>query len=486
MSPRTREGRLAIAAAVVLGVVLVIGLVRPRPLGHDEATYAVGARALVESDPADDYPVYRPRAMPPLLVPGVVAGGDAWALRLPFALGAFGYAALVMAVARRLGGARAAALAFATQVTAAPWMWRACEALSDLPAAAALVGMTLLAIDEGPRDRARAWAWALFAALGAAAIYLRYASAPTVAVIGVAALVVYPRRWRAIVLAGVAVAAAVVPLLVWSHAVTGTVTGALELSVKMGRREYAGEGLVYYATHWPTTVAGPVMGVIALLGVGWGLAAWWPASASRPGLVDVDVDPAETARSTSARTRARRLLVVAALGQILLLGWRVHGEGRYVFFATSTSTALGAAWLVARPRRARIATWTLAIAAIPSAVITVRQLEHLGAQRVAFVRASSALRTAAAGGSCIVLTGNVPQAIWYTRCHVHPSWGAPEEWMFAGYDRVFLIEAAGQVRQPDAATLVRPGVRWRPIACEPSPRWCVYLAERTPITPPGP
>ena len=475
---RSDQGPLVLGTALVLAVVLGFGLARARPLGHDEATYALGAHGLSDRDAADEYPVYRPRAMPLLLAPGVLAGGAPWQLRLPFALGAVGYALLVMAVARRLGGRRAAALAFATQVTAAPWLWRACEALSDLPAAAALVAMTLIAIDDGDRPRARPSAWLQFAALGAAAIYLRYASAPTVAVIGLAALVVYPARWRQVVLAGLAVAAAVVPVLWWSHAVTGHATGVLELSVKMGRREYPGQGLWYYLTHWPTTVAGPVMGVIALVGLVAGLAAWRRGE-PRPGLADVDVDADLVAQGELARHRhrARRFLVIAAIGQLLLLGWRVHGEGRYVFFAMSTLTALGAAWLAGRPRRAMIAAVVIAVAAVPSAVLTCWQLERLADQRAGFVAATAALRADAGGRRCMVLTGNVPQAVWYTGCHGHPSWGPPEDELLAWYPRVYLIEAAGQVRQPDPTTLVRPGVRWRPVACEQRPAWCVYRAE---------
>lgn len=461
--PPAGWGRWLVAgAAAVLAAVLLIGLVRPRPLGHDEATYAVGARALLAGDAADGYPIYRPLAMPLLLVPGVAAGGDAWTVRLPFALGAVGYALVVTALARRVaaGGASgagttaatAAALAFAAQVTAAPWLWRACEALSDLPAAAALLGMTLLAIDDAARPRPRAWAWALFAALAIAAIYLRHASAPAVALVGGATFVLVPARRRAVALAAVAIAAAVVPLLVWSHAVTGRMTGVLELSVKMGRREYPGEGLWYYLTHWPTTVAGPVMGAIAIVGVVAGVAAW-----RRGG------------------DRARRLLVVAALGQIVALGWRVHGEGRYVFFATSALTVLGAAWLAARPRAATVAAWAIAIAAVPSAAVTVRHLERLAGQRAGFVRAAAAIRADAGGERCLVVTGNVPQAIWYARCHGRIAWGPPDDATLAAFPRVYLLAAAGQVRQPDAATLVRPGFRWRPLACETTPAWCVYV-----------
>ncbi len=41
---RTGEARLIALAALVLAVVLAVGLGHGRPLGHDEATYAVGAR----------------------------------------------------------------------------------------------------------------------------------------------------------------------------------------------------------------------------------------------------------------------------------------------------------------------------------------------------------------------------------------------------------------------------------------------------------
>ncbi|HVV83483.1 MAG TPA: hypothetical protein VHE35_10445, partial [Kofleriaceae bacterium] len=112
--------------------------------------------------------------------------------------------------------------------------------------------------------------------------------------------------------------------------------------------------------------------------------------------------------------------------------------------------------------------------------VAVWQLERLAAQRTAFVRAAAAVRAGAGGAPCLVLTGNVPQAIWYTRCHAWPSWGPPDDTMLATYPHVFLLEAAGQVRQPDAATLVRPGLRWRTVACGERPAWCVHEAERAP------
>ena len=345
------------------------------------------------------------------------------------------------------------------------------------------MAMVLLVIDDGARARGRWWTWPLIAALGAAAIYLRYGSAPAVAAIVAGALIAYPARWRAIALTGVGLAAAIAPLLWWSHAATGRVTGVLDASVKMGRRAYPGEGLWYYVTHWPTTVAGPVMGVIALLGLGWGLTAWRRARTAP--IADVDDDPDDVAHAERSRRQARRLLVIAAVGQLVLLGWRVHGEGRYVFFATSALTALGAAWLAMRPRRRSIAAWVIAIAAIPSALITGRQLAHLADQRAGFVEAAAAIRADAAtiaaratGQRCVILTGNVPQAIWYAGCAAIPAWGPPEDERLAWYQRVYLLTAAGQVRQPDAATLIRPGVAWRPLACSAAPAWCVYRASR--------
>lgn len=461
---RGRWRLLVAGAAVVFLAVVAFGLGRPRPLGHDEATYAVGARALVGGDAVDGYPVYRPLAMPLLLAPQVALGGDDALVRLPFALGAAGYALLVAALAVRLGGRRAGTLALVAQLTAAPWLWRSCEALSDVPAAATLVAMALLVIDDGPRARGRVWSWLLVAALGAAAFYVRYGSAPTIAMLLGGALVAYPARWRAIVGAGALVALALAPFAWWSVATTGRLTGVLDLSAEMGWRPYPGAGLVYYLGHWFTTVAGPVMGAMALAGLVVGAAAF----RSGP-LTD----------EAAARRRAVRLLFVAAVGQLVLLGWRVHGEGRYVFFATSGLTAIGAAWLAARPRLAIVTAVALAVAAVPSALAAGWMLERLHDQRAGFVRAADII-AADRGARCLVLTGSPPQATWYTRCAARLGDRPPDDATLAAFDRVYVLVAPGQVRQPDVAALGRPGLRWEPVRCGDRPRWCVYRATRAP------
>ncbi len=466
-------GWLAIGAAALAVAVVVFGLVRSRPLGHDEATYAVGARAWLSGDAADAYPVYRPLAMPALLVPGVALGGADWQARLPLAIFALGHALLVMALAARLGGRPAALLAFAIQVTAAPWLWRAGEALSDIPSAVTLLAMTVLAIDDGERARGRWWAWPAIAALGAAAIYLRYGSAPTVATIMGGALIAYPARWRQVIGAGALLIAALAPFLWWSHAVTGQVTGVLDLSAEMGWRPYPGAGLVHYVTRWFTTVAGPVMGAVALLGLVVGVGAWWPRDRGR---ALVGHDAAAPSADVASRRRALRLLVVAALGQIALLGWRVHGEGRYIFFATSCLTAIGAAAIVARPRWTRVAMIAIALAAIPSGLFAGWQFERLRGQRAGFVQAAAAIR-AHGGGRCLVVTGNLPQATWYTGCHARAGDVPPDDVTVARFDRVYALIAPGQKRQPTLTALARPGLRWRELACGERPRWCVYVGE---------
>ncbi len=457
-----------VAVAVGLGWVALVGAVVAvvsGSLGHDEAQYALGARGLVDgAADADPYPLHRSIGMRLLAAPGVVAGGSELAIRLPFVLVAMVYAALVWRLARRAGAA-SGLLALAVQVTAAPWLMRSGEALSDLPAAALVLAMVVLMTDDAARPRPRVGAWLGAAVAGAAAIYLRYGSGPLVALVLATVMVVYRRRRVATFLTGVGVALLLVPFFLWSEARTGSLLGVLQVSELAANRAYVGDGLVWYATRWPWAVAGPLMGAVAAVGVAVGISAWRPGRAT-------------AADAEAASARLRRVLVVSALGQIILLGLRAHGEARYVFFATTALTVAGAGWIAIRPRLRAAVLVLSAISAVGGAAVAISRSDRMAWRRVALVGAAAAVRVDADGQRCLVFTGTRPQISWYTGCRTELVGGEPVVAETAtGFDRVYLLSADRAPWQPrDGAALSAPGLTFRPWRCGEAPTWCVWRA----------
>src|SRR6185503_21175740 len=156
-----------------------------------------------------------------------------------------------------------------------PMALRAAELLSDLPAMAGILGgIALLAseLDErsesggrGPvgsadgeggrrlsidRDAGPRWRIVLAAPIFAAAFYVRYGSAPVIALaIAVACALwfraVLRRPWPVLAMVGL-LALLIVPHVLRSRDATGTWLGILEISAGMPRRAYIGEGLITY------------------------------------------------------------------------------------------------------------------------------------------------------------------------------------------------------------------------------------------------
>ncbi|HUQ07750.1 MAG TPA: hypothetical protein VM261_34890 [Kofleriaceae bacterium] len=445
------EGRhpalnLALAWVAIVGVAVAIA---GGGLGNDEAQYALGARDLI-GDAPDPYPLFRSLGMRVLAAPGVLLGGGELAIRLPFVLVAVGYTALVWRLAHRVSGGRveAATVAVAVQTSAWPFLMRTGEALSDIAAAGLLLAMIALALDDAARPQPRRRAWAGIAAAGAAAFYVRYGSAPMVALVMAGLLVVFPARRRVALAAAAVIAVAVVPFFVWSAAETGSVLGVLRVSEAAANRAYVGDGLWWYVSRWPWWVAGPVMAAVALVGV------------------------------ATARDRVRVLLVVVALAQVVILGLRAHGEARYVFFATTALTVAGAAWVAARPR-VRLATLALcAVSAVLGGAYAVGRSHHMAGRRSAMVAACAAVRADARGARCIVYTGTQPQVAWYTGCRTHLIGGgeAPVDGA-RGYARVYLLSAQGAPRQPESGLAASsPRLQFKPLVSGHAPDWFVWRA----------
>ncbi|HUJ60976.1 MAG TPA: glycosyltransferase family 39 protein, partial [Kofleriaceae bacterium] len=260
-----RGAAIAIAAAATL--VLATEIAVAPPLGFDEAVYALGGRSLVGVE-RSYYPDYRPAGMRAVAALGVLAGGKDWQLRIVPAALALAFGAAAIRLARRWHGAAAARLVAACLLAWPQLVERGAQLLSDLPAAlAGLVALgELIAATERdePHPLRRA---ALAGTAAAASFWLRYGAVVAIAATGAAVLVARPRRWRLLAVFAAIVVAAIAPWLWYSEHQTGSLAGiALDAQHAAGN-PHVGAGLATYASGWFVTIAGPVVGVVALIGI---------------------------------------------------------------------------------------------------------------------------------------------------------------------------------------------------------------------------
>ncbi len=428
----TFERRLLGAAMLAWAAVAVIGLGLGPPLGHDEAAYAIVARG--------DAPawLYRSRGVTLLAELGVALGGSDAQLRLASAIANLAIVPAVFAVGRAVFDARTGAWAAAVLAGAYPMISRSAELLGDLPATAAvLAGMAVLAGElgrvDGPRGRV-----VLAAPAFAAAFYLRYASAPVIAIAGVAALALWWRSIRArpwpVVATTAAFALLLVPHVVQSLHRTGAVLGILRASAEVPRRAYWGEGLVTYVSSNPFTYYGVVVAPVLV--------------AALLGLVGL----------ARRRHRAAGFLAIVALGQLVAIGVQSHAQPRYVFTAIALLVVLGVAQLrrLAATRAgvtyAALAALAALAAAWLGAAITVASIHRaVSRKRASILVAAQTLRAHRAHPACIVVAGTGPQLTWYAGCAAIPlGWDDPRL-VDPGLDRFIVATPYATVDGPTYA-----------------------------------
>lgn len=383
----TFERRLLGAAVLAWAIVAAMNLCAGPPLGHDEAAFAIVARG--------DGPIwlYRSRGVVALAQLGLALGGADWQLRLPNAILGLGVVLAVYAVGRAAFSARTGAWAAAILAGAHPMVIRSAELLGDLPATAGILAGIAMLVGELRRPGGPRWRIALAAPAFAAAFYLRYGSAPVIAIAGIAALALWWPSIRARPLPVVAATALFVCLLV-PHALhslhyTAEILGVLHWSAGTPRLAYPGEGLVTYLTSNPFTYYGALVAPVI--------------AAALVGLV------------RTFRSRAPWFLASVAIGQVIAIGLQSHAQPRYVFVAVALLVVLGVetARTLARPRvglALAFAAWlALAIGAIPYARAIARS-------RATITAAAATVRAHQGAAGCVVIAGLVPQLMWYSRC----------------------------------------------------------------------
>lgn len=381
-----RHERLLACAVLAWLVSAIVNLLTGPSLGHDEAMFALIARGEVPPW------IYRSRGVVALGEIGVALGGADWQLRIANTLVGVALPLAVFAAGRAAFDSTTGAWAAAAIAGAHPMVMQNARLLGDLPAAAGVVAGIAVLAHELSRDDGPRWRIVLAAPAFAAAFYMRYASAPVIALAGVAALVLWLRVIIARPLPVLAAAATFVMLLVPHalHAVreTGSVLGVLEFAATVPRRAYVGEGLVTYVTSNPFVFYGALVAPLML-----------------------------AAFVTLARVRRRApwLLGIVAIGQLVAIGLQSHATPRYVFIAVALLVVLGVATVRAYvPVRIAIA---LVIAAwLGATIVTVVSNVRVTASRAPTVAAADVVR-ADRKTPCVILAPFVIQTLeWYTGC----------------------------------------------------------------------
>lgn len=363
------------------------------PIGHDEAQYALAARDLLAGEPLRWS--YLSIGMVILSMPGVALGHGELAIRAVPVVTGLVFVLAATRLARRALGERAAAwlpFVLAASVCVAR---RSSENLSDLPATACLLLLVTLLLEEISREGGPSWRLVAAAPLAAAAFTLRYGSILPIAVIIASVLLVGGRavaRRPGPALATVAVGALLaVPHLLWAHHQTGTALGILHDSSAIIPAEL---GLWQYLTANPFSYYGTVATPLMLLG----LASLW-----------------------RRRDRARALLWLVAVADIVVVGLTTHAQSRYILLGITLLLVLGIGEACTLLERAPRALRALAAATVVFAWLGVLLgLAHTDRnRRVAFepVQAAGAvIREDAAGAPCAVLGRRTMQLEWWSGC----------------------------------------------------------------------
>ncbi len=384
--------RLLVAAVIAWSACVAIGLLCRAPLTSDEAAYALLARGDGETW------LYRSRGVVVLARLGLALGDDELALRLVPTLASLPLVLAVAAVGRRAFGAWTGAIAAAVIAGAHPFVLRGFELLGDLPAAACVLAAIAIILGELAGESPPTYRLVGAAPLLAAAFYLRYGSAPVIALIGLAALACWWRPIRArpgpAIATVIALAALVAPFAIESTRATGSPIGILALAGEVSGRTWFGRGLLVYVVGDPFRQYGALVPFVIV-------AAVW--SAWRP----------------SPRRRIAAFLGAIAFGQIVVLGLVSHASSRFVFVGIALLVVLGVdaldrAMTDSRVRRGALvavcASWLgMAIAVVPFQ-------RHLSRNLAELTASSAAIARDAHGRPCTVAARALPQLMWYTRC----------------------------------------------------------------------
>lgn len=436
---RPIPGWLAVVGLIALAAVLVRIVVGGGELGHDEAAYALKARAWLEGTPDTGWELHRGIGQSVLALAVLPLSESALGLRLLSVVLSVGTVVAVWALGRTMRSDRVGIFAAAMFAVAPSFLRRGAEFLSDLPSTGLLLIVTMLLWKWLTSEPASDRYLFIAVAVAAAAFYIRYQSVLSLALLTVALLVV---GWGRIQERGEAVATAaglglvlLLPHFVWATLRTGRPWGVITFTAEAGRRAYLGEGIVDYIRDLPDLLAGQLGAVALLVAVGWFVWRTLGHDDRRPAL----------------------FLAIPSLGQFLALGLISHGEPRFVFFPVALMMV--AAALAVDDVHARMPDWAYRAGTFTVAVAVIASLGLHGARFDSYAESRGAefatLEEAAAviasesERQCGVITGMRPQMTWLSGCHT-ALYDLEEVQIRLGpeFDR-FLLLSEGGPREPD-------------------------------------
>lgn len=356
--------------------------------------------------------------------------------------------AATWALGRLVAGAVPALLAAALVASSPRVVEESSRALTDVPATALVVALAAVLRWQLERDEGPSW-WLLAAApLAAGAFYLRYAAALPVALLGLAALVIWwpvVRRHAGKVAAVAAATAALhAPFVV--RAVVDHGDPLHPLLAGRAEEDTALGGLARLAVELPFETAGPAWAVAAAAGTV--LGGWRLAAAVRGGRWD-------------DRARAAAWLLTVGWGLLLATAAGHRPIPRYLLVAVALLSVLAATegWGL-RSRLGMPARWDYRVVAVAAVALVAYGIVgtvwvHGNRQwRTLVYQPQRAALTELAGETpCAVATGRVPVVTWYSGCVAvsHGQLGERAE------PRRYVMLVQGGPRQPTAerAAIIR-------------------------------
>ncbi|WP_460517365.1 hypothetical protein [Flindersiella endophytica] len=424
---------LPLLALLGMAFLLWYGLQGAEPfLGHDESVYAAKARSWLTDLPAAQWDPRRAPGVPALGAVALTIHDSVGALRAVGLLLVLLTLAITYVVAARLTTYWRASAVVLVVLTAAPFLRRVPEFLSDIGAAGLLFACAYLVI------RRRLIALAVVAL---ATFYLRYGATAGLLAIALAALVVWgPKVWladkRRLVLATGVFVAGLVPHFAYATWLTGRPWGLLADAGASANQVYFGDGLVFYVTNFPSGLAGVLGAVLMAIGL--------------------------IAAIAGRHERWKAFLGLSAVLGIVLLGLVGHGEPRFVYFSVIALILLGADAIAGRSRVALAAVTVVALAQLPFAYLHVRDhaLAAVTGDRRSLVAVAEHLRR-----PCVVVTSYQPEIGWYSGCGTTSFARAEQRRSIAGLTFVLFERGHDQPAERDLRELIGD----RPLLAEDLP-----------------
>jgi 4-amino-4-deoxy-L-arabinose transferase-like glycosyltransferase len=419
---RDRVWLFVILAVFTLSVVYAIS--RAAPFEVDESVYAAQARAWATGGPVTGILPHRAPLLPAIGAVLYKAGARAeWPFRLIGLVFGILAVTLAWALGRAVSGPRSGLMAAAIFAGAPTIQLRSSQFMTDVPAAAFLLAAALILWNN--REHAGP-SVLLFAPAAAGAFYARYASILPIVLLALVALVLWHKALlaRPVLLAGVVVlfTALLIPHVVHSIDTTSRPWGLITFTERYAGRRYVGQGLRDYVYWLPAALAGPVAGIVMIVGL---VAALF-------------------------RSKNAVFLVVPAVLDIVLIGLTDHGEARFVFFPIALLCIAGSA-VVVRVRPLWPTAAVVAGALVLGGVFLATRTNTQRTLRAPPVLAGRAI-AARASRPCAVLAVDVGPTTWYSGCSTYYF----NDKNFARADFMLIYRAGGSLLKAQPAALPLP------------------------------